>query len=365
MLHAQPEEAVAYVESLATEVEAPYVVDRLTLAVRFSVGHRHRTGHGIEPRTLLQRADIAMYAAKKGRTGVRLYAPELDTSSTRRLSLAGELSPALANGDFQLFYQPQVDLRTGTVSPLEALARWPHAVHKSVPPDEFIPLVEQSGLIGAFTDWAIETALRDVAMWREAFPELRVSVNMSARNLLQQGFAQSVGDQLRAQRLPASALTLELTEGEVMSDPERALDVLTQLHQMGIRIAIDDFGTGYSSLSYLKKLPVAEVKIDRSFVMNMLGSKEDIAIVQSTIDLAHSLGMDTVAEGVENLEILQRLATIGCWAAQGYHVARPIPSAEVAGKIREIDAQYATARTLTLSSEPASDREIHFRAPAA
>jgi len=355
-----PADALEYVENLRALVEDAYVVDRLTLAVRFSIGVALSPNHGLDPRTLLQRADIAMYAAKKTRSGVKLYAEDLDKSSTRRLSLAGELAPALANSEFQLFYQPQLDLHTGKVAAVEALARWPHAVHRSVPPDEFIPLVEQSGLIGAFTAWALDTALRDVALWREEFPELRVSVNMSARNLLEPGFAGMVRQHLDAHGVTGDVLTLELTESTVMSDPEHSLGMLTELHQMGIRIAIDDFGTGYSSLSYLKRLPVAEVKIDKSFVMHMLSSTEDTAIVRSTIDLARSLGMETVAEGVESLEIMQRLATMDCWAAQGYHLARPLPSADIAQRIRDLDAEYGNTRITTLSSDPSDDRIVHF-----
>ena len=361
--HRDVDSVLRFVDEIRSTVEEPYVVDRLSLAVRFSIGVSLSPEHGTDPKTLLQRADIAMYAAKAARTGVKLYAHELDTSSRRRLSLAGELGPSLEGREFQLFYQPQLDLKTGRVMAIEALARWPHPDHKSVPPDEFIPLVEQSGLIGAFTDWALETALRDIALWREEWPDMRVSVNMSARNLMEPGFSDVVAGHLARAGLSGEALTLELTESTVMSEPQHALGVLTALHALGIRIAIDDFGTGYSSLSYLKKLPVDEVKIDKSFVMNMVGDADDTAIVRSTIDLARSLGMDTVAEGVETVEAMEALAKLGCWAAQGYHLSRPLPSADIADKLRQLNRTYGGSLTITLSSDPGEDRLIHFGAP--
>ena len=329
-----------FVDALRLTVEEPYVVDRLSLAVRFSIGVSVSPDHGTDPKVLLQRADIAMYAAKELRSGTTIYADELDKSSTRRLSLAGELATALDQREFQLFYQPQLDLSSGEVMAIEALARWPHPEYKSVPPDEFIPLVEQTGLIGKFTDWALESALRDISLWRETWPQLRVSVNMSARNLNDPGFAASVRRHLASAGLGGEALTLELTESTVMGDPTRALEVLTELHGLGIRIAIDDFGTGYSSLSYLKKLPVDEVKIDKSFVMNMVGDDDDISIVRSTIDLARSLGMETVAEGVESPEAIAVLGELGCTHAQGYYLSRPLPSADIADKIRSLHEAY-------------------------
>ncbi len=343
-----PAHVLRFVETLRAEVEEPYFVDQLSLAVRFSIGVAIAPPHGLDAKTLLQRADIAMYAAKRSVSGVKIYSADLDKSSTRRLSLAGELQPALQNNEFQLFYQPQLELATGRVVAIEALARWPHATHKSVPPDEFIPLVEQSGLIGAFTEWAVGAALRDVALWRPEFPGLRVSVNMSARNLLEAGFGQMVMRLLDAHGLTPDVLTLELTESTVMGEPERSLEILTGLHAMGIRLAIDDFGTGYSSLSYLKRLPVAEVKVDKSFVMNMIGDSEDTAIVRSTIDLARNLGMETVAEGVETLEVMHRLGALGCWAAQGYHLSRPIPAVDVPAKLRELNQAYATSRSTSI-----------------
>ncbi|MEZ5257222.1 MAG: EAL domain-containing protein [Ilumatobacteraceae bacterium] len=281
-----------------------------------------------------------MYVAKADRSGVEIYSDRIDTSSTRRLALAGELGRALAHREFQLFYQPQLDISTGRVLAIEALARWPHPTYKSVPPDEFIPLVEQSGLIGEFTEWALDSALHDVAIWRELWPDLRVSVNMSARSLSDPNFTRTVERHLQEHGLGADALTLELTEGTVMSDPDRALRALGELHQLGIRIAIDDFGTGYSSLSYLKRLPVDEVKIDKSFVMTMVGDDDDVAIVRSTIDLARSLGMETVAEGVESPEAVAILGELGCQMAQGYFLSRPIPSADVETKIRELHRKY-------------------------
>jgi EAL domain-containing protein (putative c-di-GMP-specific phosphodiesterase class I) len=265
-----------------------------------------------------------MYVAKDRRSGTELYDEKKDRSGSRRLTLASELRSALASNELQLHYQPQVDLRTGRVQGLEALARWPHPCFGSVPPDEFIPIAEHSGLIHDLTRWALHTALADLTTWRRRWPWMSMSVNLSARNLLDASLADEVEAALLQSGLPADALTLELTESSVMADPHRSFTVLEQLHNLGIRLAIDDFGTGYSSLAYLKRLPVAELKIDKSFVLHMATDTDDTMIVRSTIDLAHNLGLETVAEGVEDEETRQLLRQLGCDAIQGYHLTRPL-----------------------------------------
>jgi predicted signal transduction protein with EAL and GGDEF domain len=316
-------------------IEAPVELDNLSVAIRVSTGIAFAPRDANDMRTLLQRADGAMYVAKDRRSGTEVYDEKKDRSGSRRLTLASELRTALASNELQLHYQPQVDLRTGRVQGLEALARWPHPCFGSVPPDEFIPIAEHSGLIHDLTRWALHIALADLTTWRRRWPWMSVSVNLSARNLLDASLADEVEAALLQSGLPAEALTLELTESSVMADPHRSFIVLEQLHTLGIRLAIDDFGTGYSSLAYLKRLPVAELKIDKSFVLHMATDTDDTMIVRSTIDLAHNLGLETVAEGVEDEETQQLLHQLGCDAIQGYHLTRPLSANDMSNWLRQ------------------------------
>jgi diguanylate cyclase (GGDEF)-like protein len=311
-------------------IERPVVIDELTLEVRASVGVALAPVHGTDPSALFQRADIAMYAAKGQRTGVELYDAGQDNSSRRRLSLVGDLRHAIENGQLELHYQPQALGETGQVVAAEALARWRHAEFGWVGPDEFIPIAEQTGLMQPLTMWALRTGLAQLAKWRQTHPDLRISVNMSARSLMDASLAADVEALLDRCGLPAHALTLELTESSVMADPQRSLQQLLRLHEMGVRIAIDDFGTGYSSLSYLKRLPVDEVKIDKSFVIGMVTDADDAAIVRSTIDLAANLGLEVIAEGVEDARTWDLLVRLGCDAIQGYHLSRPLSADDMA-----------------------------------
>jgi diguanylate cyclase (GGDEF)-like protein len=328
-------EALAVAREVQSAVESPVELDNLSIAVRVSTGIAFAPQDANDMRTLLQRADGAMYVAKDRRSGTEVYDEKRDKSGSRRLTLASELRAALASNELQLHYQPQVDLRTGQVQGLEALARWPHPCFGSVPPDEFIPIAEHSGLIHELTRWALHTALADLARWRRRWPWISVSVNLSARNLLDASLAGEVEAALVQSGVPAEALTLELTESSVMADPHRSLIVLEQLHTLGIRLAIDDYGTGYSSLAYLKRLPVAELKIDKSFVLHMTTDTDDTMIVRSTIDLAHNLGLETVAEGVEDEETRKLLHQLGCNAIQGYHLTRPLNTNDTTNWLRQ------------------------------
>ena len=282
-----------------------------------------------DPKILFQHADIAMYAAKDRHTGVEVYDRSIDHSSTRRLCLSGDLRQAINGGGLYLAFQPQVSLTTRRIVSLEALARWTHPTFGQVAPDEFIALAEQSGMVHPLTRWAIRSSLEELVRWRRCDPDLRVSVNVSARNLIDVSLVADVRNILREVGLPGEALTLEITESTVMADPQRSIAVLDRLRELGVRFAIDDFGTGYSSLSYLKRLPVDEVKIDKSFVCDMATDSDMASIVRSTIDLARNLDLTVIAEGVEDEVTLDMLAGLGCDVVQGYYFARPTSAREV------------------------------------
>ena len=350
------EHAAGIARQVRAAVEEHVELDQLNLEVRVSIGIAFAPHDADDARTLFQRADVAMYVAKGQRTGIELYDERYDHSGTRRLTIASELRHALDTGGLRLHYQPQANLHTGGINGVEALARWPHPTYGTVPPDEFIPIAEQSGLIHTLTRWALDTALADLAHWRERWPWLTMSVNMSARNLLDAALADDVEAALRTANLPAAALTLELTESSVMADPQRSLTVLNRLHALGVHLAIDDFGTGYSSLAYLKRLPGDELKIDKSFVAHMATDADDTMIVRSTIDLAHNLGLSTVAEGVEDEETWALVTNLGCDSIQGYHLARPMPAAEMTAWL----GKRLTAPTELVLAPPlvATDHEV-------
>ncbi|MDQ3756320.1 MAG: EAL domain-containing protein [Actinomycetota bacterium] len=318
-------EAAATAEELLTALEQPFPVGDLNLEVSASIGVVLSPDHGTDAATLLQRADVAMYAAKEARSGVELYNPDHDEYSPRRLVLANELRHAIDREQLTVHYQPKADLRTGEVIGVEALLRWHHPDYGFVPPDEFIPLAEHTGSIRALTRWVLAAAISQCGTWHRKGLELEVAVNLSVRSLLDMGLPEEVENLLRGAGLDPRSLTLEITESTIMADPVRSLGVLHDLSDLGTMLSIDDFGTGYSSLSYLKRMPVGEVKVDRSFVMNMASDENDFIIVRSTIDLARNLGLRVVAEGVEDRATWEQLAMLGCDAAQGYYLGRPMP----------------------------------------
>jgi EAL domain-containing protein (putative c-di-GMP-specific phosphodiesterase class I) len=282
--------------------------------------------HGSEPAELLQHADLALALGKRHRAGVSIYDPQEGARSRRRLALATDLRVALAEGAVEVWYQPQAEARTGKVVGVEALLRWRHPVFGSVRPDEAITLAEQTGLMPAITEYVLRTALHQRAAWAAGGIRLDVAVNLSARDLMDPQLPAKVAGLLADSGCPAAALTLEITEGTVMEDIDRALEVLAALSALGISLSIDDFGTGYSSLAYLAQLPVHEVKIDKSFVMGM--TDRDV-IVGATIDLAHALGRRTVAEGVESPQVWEQLRALGCDLIQGFGLLPPTPAQEL------------------------------------
>jgi diguanylate cyclase len=320
-------DATGVAAKLRAALETPFHVEGIDLDVEVSVGVVLSGEHGQDVATLLRHADIAMYAAKTQNLGVSVYDPAVDGHSPAKLALLGDLRRALDRGELILHYQPQLSISTGDVVGAEALVRWQHPEHGLVFPDEFIPVAEHTGLIGRLTRHVLDTALAQARTWSDAGRPLPVSVNLSARNLLDQDLSGQVAALLSAHGVAPELLTLEVTESAIMTEPARAQKVLEQLSALGIRISIDDFGAGYTSLGQLKNLPVNELKIDRSFVMTMIQDPNNALIVQSVINLGHNLGFTLVAEGVETKQILTTLAGFGCDVAQGYHLSRPITAA--------------------------------------
>jgi diguanylate cyclase (GGDEF)-like protein len=300
-----------------------FPVGDVVLDVRPSVGAACRA-HADTPGRLLQFAEIAMYDAKRRGGGANSYVAGDEAVARRRLALVGALRKAVEEGELTVNYQPKVDLVTGRPVGVEALVRWTSAEHGVVGPDEFVPLAEQSGLVGALTALVLDKALERAACWARAGRDLTVAVNVSPRGLADGSLLEDVPAMLARHRVPSDKLVLELTEGTVMSDPAASVEVLQRLADLGVGLSIDDFGTGYSSLAYLKRLPVDEVKIDRAFVMGMAGDTDDAAIVRSTVHLAHDLGLKVVAEGVEDPVAYAGLQELGCDVAQGYLLSRPL-----------------------------------------
>lgn len=308
---------------LLEALEPPVAVEGKRLEVRASLGVVLYPQHGSSPDTLLQRADVAMYLAKEQRSGACVYAPHLDRHSPLRLSMGAELVQAIASDDLQLHYQPLVDLRTGAVLGVEALARWAHPQHGPLAPERFVQIAEQTGSIRQLTDWVLRTGLRQCAAWRAAGLPLRLSANLSARSL-EDDLPDQVARILHDAGAAPDWLQFEITETVLMADATRGSEVLSRVHGMGVGIALDDFGTGYSSLTYMSRLPIDVLKIDRSFIVDVERGTDEF-IVKAVIDLAHNFGLRVVAEGVETAPVLARLRALGCDAVQGNFIAPAQP----------------------------------------
>jgi diguanylate cyclase (GGDEF)-like protein len=334
-------DAMLVAQRLLGRLREPFTIEGLTLEVDASIGIACHPAHGEDVEQLNQRADIAMYAAKEGGRGFVMFEPQLDRYSPRRLALAGALRQAIADGEIILYFQPKADLASGRIVGVEALARWQHPELGLIGPTEFVPIAEQTGLIGPLTSHVLDQALRQVREWREGGLELSVAVNLSARSFLDAQLAAEIPPLLERYGIEAQMLELEITESMLMIDPGRAKATLDRLSSIGLSLSVDDFGTGYSSLANLKRLPVDGIKIDKSFVMDMAHDPSDAAIVRSTIDLAHNLGLRVVAEGVENQESWRRLREQGCDLAQGFHVSRPLPGGELGRLIAAHEAGLA------------------------
>lgn len=327
-------------------LEEPFTVEGLRLEIEASIGVALFPDHGSDVDALLQKADVAMYMAKESRTGWELYSPERDQHSVRRLALLGDLRTAITRSELVLQYQPKADLEDGRVVGVEALVRWAHPELGMVPPGDFVPLAERSGLIGPLTMYVLEEAMTQSRRWEAEGIRLRVAVNLSARNLHDPSLPSGIGELLERTGMSAEWLDLEITESTIMTDSQRALGVLTKLSEMGLRIAIDDFGTGYSSLAYLSRFPVSELKIDRALIVNIERSEHDAVIVRSTADLARALGLTVVAEGVETAQVWAALQRLGCDLAQGYYVSPPVPADTLTSWLKEGRWPTAAARPL-------------------
>ncbi|TML23430.1 MAG: EAL domain-containing protein [Actinobacteria bacterium] len=327
--------AIDVVNRVRQAVEKPFVVDDVPVAIEATVGVALFPDHAENIDDLLQKAGVALHTAKAARLDWQLYEPRVDEHSRPRLTLLPELREALSARQLILYYQPQLDLATGTVANVEALVRWRHPTRGLLPPVEFLPVAEQTGFIHSLTRYVLDEALQQCKSWQSAGFDLGVAVNLSARSLGTNDLAKQVHQLLEERNVMASSLTLELTESAIMSDPFRAVTVLTELRAMGVRLSIDDFGTGYSSLAYLKRLPVTEIKIDRSFISNVTSDEDDAAIVLSTIQLAESLRLGVVAEGVETAATFEALIGFGCRRVQGFFLARPLPAKELEQWLRD------------------------------
>lgn len=332
-------------------LEQPLTIEGQLVDVSASVGIVSYPDHGSDVNTLLRRADVAMYTAKRANLGFALYDVRNDQHNPERLSLMSELRMAVEHDQLKLYYQPKVDLATNSVKYVEALVRWVHPVRGFIAPDQFIPFAEQTGYIKTISRWVADRAVRQCREWRDMGIELDVSINVSARDLINSGLPETIEALLKKHNVSPRWIWIEITESAILDDPNHAIETLDRLHALGVRLSIDDFGTGYSSLTYLKRMPVDELKIDKSFVMGMAEDKDDETIVRSTIDLGHNMGLKVVAEGVESEAMLDRLKVLHCDLAQGFHVSRPLPPDALATWLRKWqDSHRATdlARELQL-----------------
>jgi diguanylate cyclase (GGDEF)-like protein len=315
---------------LRAQLAAPFVLEGISIDVEASMGIALMPEHGLEFADLLQHADVAMYVAKRAHLGVSVYDPVNDDHSPARLALIAELRAALADPvQFVLWYQPKVDMQTGALTGVEALVRWQHPRRGLLLPDEFIPAAERTGMIRPLTDLVLSKAVAQSGIWKAAGLRTSIAVNLSTRCLLDPDLPDDVGALLLENGVDGSDLDLEITESAIMADPERAEEILTRLGSLGIGISIDDFGTGYSSMAHLKRLPVQQIKIDKSFVIDLVDNSSDHAIVRSMVELGRNLGLAVVAEGVETERTWGRLAELGCTTAQGYYLSPPLPAEAV------------------------------------
>ncbi len=328
------ESAVALARKIFESIERPFEVEGHGLSVGISIGIVHFPTHGADANTLLQRADVAMYQAKRFGSGYAIYDPGQDEHSVERIALMSDLRRAIEEQSLELYFQPEYDMNTGRVCRAEALLRWLHPKFGPIPPEEFIHIAEHTGLIRPLTVWVLNSALRQCARWVHGGLDMEVSVNLSVRNLQDPGLPGMVEELLRRWQVAPRRLMVEVTESAIMSDPSSVRENLHQLNGMGVRTCIDDFGTGYSSLVYLKQLPLQEIKIDRAFVMDMVRDDNDAVIVRAMIDLAHNLGLGVVAEGVETREVWELLEILGCDLAQGNYLGIPLPTEDFINWLR-------------------------------
>jgi len=332
---ADARQATTAARLLMQALHLPFLIDGQTLDISACIGIALYPDHGMDSYVLIQHANVALQSARQGINRYCLYEETLDEHSADRLVLIGELRRAIEQEQFELYYQPKVDLASRRVTGVEALTRWRHPREGLLLPERFIPLLEQTGLIRGLTPWLTNEAMRFARRLQDLGHPLTVSINLSMRDLQDPHLADSLAELLAAHRIGPSLIELEITESAVMDEPERGRLVLERLSGMGFGLAIDDFGTGYSSFTYLKHLPVNTLKIDKSFVLNMLSDRHDAAIVRTSIELAHHFGLQIVAEGVENVELLDSLHRLACDSAQGYYLSRPLRDDELVDWLRQ------------------------------
>lgn len=327
--------ALEVARRLQTVLETPIALNDSFVDLSAGVGIANYPEHTKNIEVLLSRAEIAMYAAKNSQGGVSVYHSGLDVANEENLSLISEIKLAVEQNQLCLYVQPKIDFSTGKLLAVEALVRWNHPERGLVYPDMFIPFAEQTGHIDKISYWMLSEAARYAALWQKQGLDISLAVNLSARDLIDIELPGKLKQILATHELLASSITLEITESSIMDDPARALDTLEHIDRMGIKLSIDDFGTGYSSLAYLKRLPVNELKIDKSFVMNIEHDQDDVTIVRSTIELGHNLGLKVVAEGVENKNVWNILKVMGCDYGQGYFMSKPMPATELLGWVKQ------------------------------
>src|SRR5919201_996516 len=328
------DEAAVLAARLHAVLHAPFVIHGFPLEIGLSIGIAAYPEHGEDVDALFPHADVAMYVAKDAHADTAVYDPEQDMSDAARLALAGELRRAIEGDELVLHFQPKAELESGRVVGVEALVRWQHPERGLMPPVEFVPLAERTGLIKPLSRYVLATALRQCSAWSAEGLDLHVAVNLTIPDLLDLELPVLIDDMLEQNGVNADRLELEITESTILADPFRVRQVLNRLNEMGLRLAIDDFGTGYSSLAYLRRLPVQTIKIDSSFVIDMCANANDATIVRSTIELGRNLGLDVVAEGVETQAAWDALRAQGCTLAQGYLIGRPMPADDVTALVQ-------------------------------
>ncbi len=323
LVHNEYEVIEHVAQSIQLSMQTPFVVEKSQAAVHTSIGIVYFPMHGDDVDTLVQRAGVALYMARNSKEGYAIYDPSFDKHSPHRLTLMSELRHAIRKNELTLYYQAKISIKSNTIYGVEALVRWNHPIHGFIAPDEFIPMAERTRTIQEVTAWVTRQAFTDCAQWHKDGLNLKVSINLSAKDLHDPELPDLIAGLQAATRIQPEWIMLEITESSIMTDPEQALETIQRLHGMGYQLSIDDFGTGYSSLAYLKQMPLAELKIDRSFVKDLLTTESDAVIVNATINLAHNLGLNVVAEGVEDSEIMLKLKDYNCDIAQGYYLNKP------------------------------------------
>jgi len=333
------EDIIIFVKKLQKIFTEPFSIDKLTFEIQISIGAAVFPGHGKDVDTILQRANMALFTAIHSHQQYTIYSSSLEKHSPHRITMMGELRKAIENDELVLYYQPKINLHTHSICGVEALVRWQHPQHGFLSPDEFIPMAERTGLIKLLSIWVLKQALSQAEKWHNNNLKLNIAINLSPTTFLDSELPDLIIGMLSIYDIPAEYVILEITESSMIKDPDLAMEILNRLTKRGLKISIDDFGTGYSSLAYLKKLPANEIKIDKSFVTDMLKNDNDAVIVKSVIDLGHNLSLNVVAEGVEDNKTAARLKSLGCDVLQGYYFSRPLGNKQFLNWLSKVERQ--------------------------